>query len=562
MSEMKRERGDAINRHPKYQQDEDEIESVSCNLNPSGISITPSESTQSCIKFEKTVYKTLMNLNNEMSSTLCGGVKDINDVCFKIMECLHDMEKQERLYQHMRKSGTEILPTLMLQKKTVSSCTTMTSQTSLCDSKTLQVEPHELVCLSKTQSVSTNVTHSDGEVQCSFLCDVPNEVVETQSMQEAFKQCLESFIKDVEEVSMAYMEEVKKSEAATVEPAPSVETVKITESNKPVDGYVCKCKAVHNLHEKLIKQVEGCDSFCEFQRRMAQNLKVINGKKVNTSSSFCCYHKKLMQTVKKVAETQKKQELISQPQSPKKPNTDLALKYKDSLWFTWRPKVRKEKKKVQQQRPRSAWKKPTKPTTIEDVPRVEPVVKKIEEKPQTPPSTAPSDSFRHNSSLLTLGSNTLNCVDILEELTEKDVKPIQSEYPRRDDVPPPGRNIQDSFLYQMIYGRTNRSVLEILSSLEPPRINCSLPSCEKSIIEKTFSAPIARKLPKRPVSVQKGISRENAQAKSRKGNRGESATGKRGSSRKGIDSGSKKGSNTAAVPKKANDKVKKLSIIR
>lgn len=188
---MKKERGDAF-------------KSGSCakDMEPSSsrVSVRVSESTQSCIRFERSVYKTLMNLNNEMSSALCGGVKDINGVCFKIMECLHDMERQERMYQRLRRSSSYDIPPLPAKPK--ASNTTMTSQTSLCDSKMLQVE-----CVSprRTQSVETEEAHiSDEVVQCSFQCDVPEELAEASSMQQAFKQCLEAFIKDVEEVCFLF----------------------------------------------------------------------------------------------------------------------------------------------------------------------------------------------------------------------------------------------------------------------------------------------------------------------------------------------------------------------
>lgn len=508
MSEVEKEGGDA-SIHQKYQ---DDIEcSNTCNLNPSGISITPSESTQSCIKFEKAVYKTLLNLNNEMSSTLCGGVKDINDVCFKIMECLNDMEKQDRLYQKMRNSHitdattSEALPLfpVLLPKKSVVSCTTMTSQTSLYDSKTLQVLPNELA-LSKTQSVETTVaSSSDGVVQCSFSFEVPNDFNETQSMQEAFKLCLESFIKDVEEVSMAYMDEVRK-DPVIIEEIRSKENLSIVDqkSDGLVDGYVCKCKAVHNLHEKLVKQIDGCDSFCEFQRKMAENLKLINGKKCkNPSKQFCCYHKKLIQNVKKARSKRimedKKAARIEDEEQKKK---DLALKYNDSLWFTWTPKT---KAKQKAQKHNCKWRKSRcliEGTVIPPPPPPPAATpsqlseKKDEEKlssSTSPPSTPPDDSkSQTNTRLLKIGSNLLNCVDILEELTDKDVEPIQSEYPRRDDIPTQP-HIQQSFLYQMVYGRTNRNVLEILSSLEPPRINCSLPSCERCILKLTAAAEAA-----------------------------------------------------------------------
>lgn len=545
MDEIKRERGDAFRRTltrskvmtppQRHQDDEDDT----CSVNSSRISIAPSESTQNCIKFERNVYKTLMNLNNEMSSTLCGGVKDINDVCFKIMQCLHDMEKQDRLYKQMRHSNSDVLPSLpaLMERKVVASSTTMTSKTSLCDTKTLQVEA-DLLEIKK--SVDNNATSVDQTVQCSFLCDVPNELVETQSMQQAFKECLEAFIKDVEQVSIQYMEEVKKGQAKSeeIKDVPSIENLKIVNDGKldKIHGYVCKCKAVHNLHEKLVKQVEACDSYCEFQRKMAQNLQVINGRKSSGGTPFCCYHKKLLKSAGSKTEPPQKEEkppvvveakskIKPQPQQqPPEKKKNLASKYNDSLWFTWTPKNNKEKKKHHKHKPRPT-KKPkfmVESTSITASLPPQPVQTILKKKPEDtpkelppPPASDNTSTLQINSGHLIRASNTLNCVDILEELTEKDVEPILSEYPRRDEIPEAQRQIEDSFLYQMVYGRNNRNVLEILSSVESPRIHCSAPACERCISKSaTTGTTIANLGRKSGKSGYKGLVKKKQQNRS------------------------------------------------
>lgn len=456
-AQIKRERGDTLHDIVK--------------LPPSGTTLAPSESTQSSIKFEKCVYKTLLNLNNQMSSTLCGGVKDINDVCFKIMECLHEIEKQDKLYQKMRRRQNSSVDSLMpiidhfVEKKEVASCTTMTEQEK------------------KTQCIETDVNKAaDQVVQCSFVCDVPTTFGETQSMQDAFKQCLQAFIKDVEDVSSVYLEEAKKTQSTTSDLSLKKGDNGDDDDDKIRSGYVFKCKAVHNLHEKLIKQVEACDSFCEFQKRMAHNLKVINGKKIDTNhSSFCCYHRRLQKATEKAAfkkevAAAKKQEVVHPEQEKKK---NLASKYSDSLWFTWRPKTTHHKPP---KKSKGQWKKPkltiesttivstTPPQQAVIVNDTSKVLKKVEAAPP-PPSTTDYDTWhQYNTGHLTRASKTLNCVDILEELTENDVRPIRSEYPRRDDdIPPSSNDSTTSFLHHMVYGRHNRNVLEILSSLEQPK---------------------------------------------------------------------------------------------
>lgn len=455
-AQIKRERGDTLHDIVKLPP-------------PLGTTLVPSETTQSSIKFEKCVYNTLLNLNNQMSSTLCGGVKDINDVCFKIMECLHEIEKQDKMYQKMRRRQNSSVDSLMpiidhfVEKKEVASCTTMTEEQK------------------RTQCVETDVNRAaDQVVQCSFVCDVPTAFGETQSMQDAFKQCLQAFIKDVEDVSSVYLEEAKKAQSTT-----SDLSIKKGDDNEKIhSSYVFKCKAVHNLHEKLIKQVEACDSFCEFQKRMAHNLKVINGKKIDTNhSSFCCYHRRLQKATEKAA-IKKEIAAAKKPQTPQaqEKKKNLASKYSDSLWFTWRPKTSHHKPP---KKPKGQWKKPkltiesttivstTPPQQAVIVNESSKVFKKVEAaRPSPPPSTCSDYDTWHqyNTGHLTRASKTLNCVDILEELTENDVRPIHSEYPRHDDdIPPSSNDSTTSFLHHMVYGRHNRNVLEILSSLEQPK---------------------------------------------------------------------------------------------
>lgn len=366
------------------------------------------------------MYSTLLNLNNEMSLALRSGVRDINDVCFKIMQCLHDMERQEKTYRKTRaENGTSTAR--------------------------------------ETRSVETTAPAAEDEaVQCAFQREGTDA-----AMQEAFAECLQvscgrtcairrssfpqAFIKDVDAVSRSY-KEVKARRPAAAEgrtkPEATVEPLK--------DGYVFKCKAVHNLHEKLVKQVEACDSYCEFRRRMSHNEA---GRRVRPSDLACCYHAK-----------------VAGEEKPKEKRKELASRFGDSLWFTWRPK-REGGKQTRKRKPRR---------TIVEGGGIPPAKKPEAGREQ--PKKKPSLDF--SSSQLTRASSTLNCIDILEELTEKDVEPIQSEYPRKDRVeyrhPPENKTVQDTFLYRMMNARnSNRSFLELVGGAEQPKIRCSAPACDR-----------------------------------------------------------------------------------
>ncbi|XP_031332076.1 uncharacterized protein LOC116162568 [Photinus pyralis] len=75
----------------------------------------------------------------------------------------------------------------------------------------------------------------------------------------------------------------------------------------------------------------------------------------------------------------------------------------------------------------------------------------------------------HEPSGYPLSKSGLNCFDILDEITLNDVRPLRSEYPRRDCE---GRKVESTYLYRLVRGSMQAQFLELLR-LEEPSLTCS-----------------------------------------------------------------------------------------
>ncbi|VEN42313.1 unnamed protein product [Callosobruchus maculatus] len=72
----------------------------------------------------------------------------------------------------------------------------------------------------------------------------------------------------------------------------------------------------------------------------------------------------------------------------------------------------------------------------------------------------------------------LGYLDILDDLTEKDLLPLQSEYPRRDNISSSNievRDVEDTYLYKILHGKYNSKTT--WSHLIEPGVECSDENC-------------------------------------------------------------------------------------
>lgn len=296
---------------------------------------------------------------------------------------------------------------------------------------------------------------------------------------------------------------------------PDEQTTNNAQSLTPKAGFesiVSKSRGILDIHEKLITQMEACDSLWEFEKKMMRDPNKQEAKPVEeemqSKTEIKC--EKSPSKISKSKPTKSRSKITNSKEKQKKKNETRTIKiskiddkynnkYKDSLWFSNKRKAYKENIEKDRKRPTSSSSQTkTRPSTrslgnqsnksicsgtyrhcsahkscnlvIENTRKIDP--NKLTEK---------SRSFwmKFQTGQLQSGKS-LNCVDILDELTAKDVEPIQSEYPRRDNFYVEKHSfVQNTFLYKMVNNKNNNKMLELLSSLEPPRIRCSSHKCTK-----------------------------------------------------------------------------------
>lgn len=279
------------------------------------------------------------------------------------------------------------------------------------------------------------------------------------------------------------------------------------------ESIVCKSKGILDIHEKLITQMEACDSLWEFERKMLRdpNKQAPKPLEAETQSKIELKSEKSSSKIAKSKPSKSPSKIAHSKEKRKKKDENRTIKiskiddkynnkYKDSLWFSnlSKRKAYKENTQKDHKRPvssqsrnrpssrslgnqnstRSVCSASYRPCSahkscnlvIENTQKID---------PNKPTEKSRSFWMKFQTGQLQSGKS-LNCVDILDELTAKDVEPIQSEYPRRDNFYIEKHSfVQNTFIYKMVNNKTNNKMLEILSSLEPPRIRCSSDKCTK-----------------------------------------------------------------------------------
>ncbi|XP_050302904.1 uncharacterized protein LOC126740778 isoform X2 [Anthonomus grandis grandis] len=243
---------------------------------------------------------------------------------------------------------------------------------------------------------------------------------------------------------------------------------------------VYRKRAITNLFGRMQAQLEANDSFIFFQKLMAKNRKNFEKNRPMSSGS--------RQSLKNSKIKQPMQYLVSQKAFEKRQNESsmrkksltefLSKKYHDSLWFKKQGKLaRKEKHKKKQIETIKNSKFLTKNYSIDST-------NSLPSSRQTNRSTSKRSSKESSVSLngtlskyeVTVTNNQplsnsercrihwmrtkysqlshkrLKYLDILDDISEKDILPFKAEYPRKDEINNTSRNVKDSYLYQMMYG--------------------------------------------------------------------------------------------------------------
>lgn len=96
----------------------------------------------------------------------------------------------------------------------------------------------------------------------------------------------------------------------------------------------------------------------------------------------------------------------------------------------------------------------------------------VENKLPTPIPTKSRNQWLQTKSTQIHRKSGLGCLDILDELTYRDVVPFHSAYPRRDNVHPvkedSNKHVKDMYLYKLMYGDQQNYFHELVDH-SPPR---------------------------------------------------------------------------------------------
>nr|CAH7762890.1 unnamed protein product [Callosobruchus chinensis] len=273
------------------------------------------------------------------------------------------------------------------------------------------------------------------------------------------------------------------------------EKTKLSESIAQLVPDVYRRPAVTDLHIKLLVQIEANDSYICFQRLMSRDCR---GKLRRRKSQL----RHLLMTEGQLPPALSAQKTISNSSSicsTSAPSAkDLKKKYADSLWFSdkqivkkphdkrsHKPKrhtgsslgnVRRSKCQMVVNRPSSA------SGRIADRKKSKSLLSKslldsvINDAPPSPSTKYKMQCMRAKNMLSP--NRHLGYLDILDDLTEKDLLPLQSEYPRRDNITEDLeiRDVEDTYLYKILHGKYNSKTT--WSHLIEPQVECSDDNCQ------------------------------------------------------------------------------------
>ncbi|XP_076256368.1 uncharacterized protein LOC143193842 isoform X2 [Rhynchophorus ferrugineus] len=242
---------------------------------------------------------------------------------------------------------------------------------------------------------------------------------------------------------------------------------------------VYRKRAITDLHQRLVAQVEANDSLIFFQKIMAKSRKRRETRELLTSSTDTVDNPERKALRSPIEHIIKRKNVESDKKQ--KSTMDIVQKYHDSLWFRQKKhEVRRRKKSHSNEKKRK-----TKRSNVKDEKtssrkcsavnsalsistkgpsrkqsRISACNYKVQvtnEQPLSEPAKCKLNFMRTKYFQMT--NRKLKHMDILDDITKNDVMPIKSEYPRRDQIRQITKtNIKNSYLYKLMYG--TKSILE------------------------------------------------------------------------------------------------------
>ncbi|XP_028145469.1 uncharacterized protein LOC114338755 isoform X2 [Diabrotica virgifera virgifera] len=257
---------------------------------------------------------------------------------------------------------------------------------------------------------------------------------------------------------------------------------------------------VTNIHKRLLNQLEANDSFAAFQKLMRRTkdrkdsscrcpVSRINLPILSTTSSLSSHKTRCSTKILSRSSIKSIGKRIKEDESNKRKHK---VRYTDSLWFNEKKThkgERGQKKSGHHTKDRYKLGAPMARLSSRNKPTRKSATNVLQKAPKSQTACGCSVTvsnerpvINHNRMHLHIprGNNRhrkLTHVDILDDLTNRDLLPLRAEYPRRDHLYVSDvdtfKDVHDSYLYKIMYGTKDKSVIHsVWNQLLHPTTDC------------------------------------------------------------------------------------------
>ncbi|KAL1501488.1 hypothetical protein ABEB36_006800 [Hypothenemus hampei] len=470
-------------------------------------------------EYSKEAHENLVSISNNMSTMLRETFSGIDSICQKVRMCLLEanaITKSPKLEQDTSHSPVQTLIDLIED---------LEEEKEEQSPEIIKIEqPKELVGPSpfftvlnaKNQLVGVNPIRSMvSKLSLSTKCTADNfqKTMENVEKLPDYEAVLASLVKNVnEDIDKYYkkmgidMKEKKKAQktfktrsGAHKSSRPKSTPPPRNRRMKPVEeifkdqetfdreNHISKCdfvctekfnishadvyrkKAITDLHQRMITQLEANDSLIFFQNLIKKNRKFLKSEMPKTAILDDNDHESIKSSLNYFLPSKRQKQSAG----------DLKQKYKDSLWFKQVNKhdVKHSKKSTKRRIPKlnSILSEKMVPRTysqkMDSRKSSQSSCKcKITVKNEQPLSESEKCKMHWmRAKYSQLKQRKLKYLDILDDISKDDLVPLKAEYPRRDEIPASTGYVKDTYLYKLLHGKgkeNKRAWSELLESPE------------------------------------------------------------------------------------------------
>lgn len=424
---------------------------------------------------------TISNVNTEMSSALRNSIMHLDEICFRVKNCLEEISQNNQRYEMLKKIPKLDLPD---NPKEITSRISLNAYALLSQNRNDTGDDVPKVLCHK--STETDIRHFQ---EIHEVLAVQSRIETRRKIKGAKKESIsqiaekrkpiEARLKSIESKSKAIVSKLK-----TTEPNLKTTESKLKTTDSKLEPTESKLKLKEMPEKQQIRQ-----NFRD-SRRTEMKLKYLkktvaqipSGNKKDRLLRLLSYNSLSNRArVDLVDHLKRRVSRITLPQRPPKPNV-IALpkkqttskrflideRFSDSLFFSEGRPINKNKG-IKKSRTETRLTKSNKPQKKHVEPAPVPNTNTIQ-KPSTPPSNI--DITVPNDQVIQQQIQTIRrfVVDSLDTLRIEDLEPIASEYPRRDNIYySQMQNLRSSFLYKLTC-RNNEKMMKFLFSV-PERLD-------------------------------------------------------------------------------------------